>query len=80
MWHGEEPCHQKLHHLILILNMNYGGDVNKYEHIILSTTINHLFGVANVPGEPAVSVLWTGAFGKITGWIPKVLTKNRLKF
>jgi hypothetical protein len=29
MWLGEEPCHQKLHHLILILNMNYGGDVNR---------------------------------------------------
>jgi hypothetical protein len=28
MWHGKEPCHQKLHHLILILNMNYGGNVN----------------------------------------------------
>jgi hypothetical protein len=29
VWHGKEPCHQKLHHLILILNMNYDGAVNK---------------------------------------------------
>jgi hypothetical protein len=36
--------------------------------------------LSNVRGEPVVSILWTGAFGKKTGWVPKVLAKNRLNF
>ena len=32
MWHGEEPCHQKLNHLILILNMNCSGHYFEYHN------------------------------------------------